>query len=124
MTARVRSTAAAALILFSACVVYRVELVHTLYFGTMKADGSSVSDAEWQRFMNDVIAPRVEGFTTWDAEGLYRTRGGAVQRERTHIVQLMHADERAIIDIIAAYKKQFAQESVLWLRSRAGVAFQ
>lgn len=124
MTARARSTVVAALLLLSACVVYRVESVHTLYFGTMKADGSSVSDAEWQRFMNDVIAPRVEGFTTWDADGLYRTRGGTVQRERTHVVQLMHVDERAIIDIIAAYKRQFAQESVLWLRGRAGVAFQ
>lgn len=85
----------------------------------MKADGSAVTDAQWQRFVADVIAPRVEGFTTWDADGLYRG-----QHERTHIVQIVHGDERAIIDIIAAYKKQFAQESVLWLRGRAGVAFQ
>ena len=40
MTARARNTLAAALLLVSACVVYRVETVDTLYFGTMKADGS------------------------------------------------------------------------------------
>ena len=124
MTARARSSVAAALLLVGACVVYRVEVVDTLYFGTMKADGSSISDADWRRFVNDVIAPRLEGFTTWDAEGLYHTSGGAVQRERTHIVQIVHGNERAIADIIAAYKKQFAQESVLRLRGHAGVAFQ
>ena len=127
MTARGRSTALAALLLLGACVhfdVYRVEVVDTLYFGTMKADGSSVTDAQWQRFVADVIAPRLEGFTTWDGEGLYRTRSGAVQHERTHIVQIVRADERAVAEIIAAYKKQFAQESVLRLRGRAGVAFQ
>ena len=124
MTARARNTLAAALLLVSACVVYRVETVDTLYFGTMKADGSVISDAQWQRFVTDVIAPRLEGFTTWDADGLYRTQAGTVQRERTHIVQIVHADEGAVVDIIAAYKKQFAQESVLRLRGRAGVAFQ
>jgi hypothetical protein len=131
LTARARNTLAAVLLLASsACVhfdVYRVDVVDTLYLGTAKADGSVVSDAEWKRFVNDVIAPRVEGFTTWDADGLYRTKEGIVERERTHIVQIVHADgkhERDVADIIAAYKKTFAQESVLRLRGRAGVAFQ
>ena len=127
MTARARSLAVAALLLAGACVhfdVYRVDVVDTLYFGTMKADGSAVTDTQWKQFVNDVIAPRLEGFTTWDAEGMYHTSTGAVQRERTHIVQIIRADERAVADIIAAYKKQFAQESVLRLRGRAGMAFQ
>lgn len=130
MTARARSSLVAALFLLSACVhfdVYRIDVVDTLYFGTMKADGSSVTEAQWQRFVTDVIAPKLEGFTTWDAEGLYRTNAGVVQRERTHIVQIVHADgkhERDIAEIIAAYKSAFAQESVLRLRGRAGVAFQ
>lgn len=107
--------------------VYRVDAVDTLYFGTAKADGSVVGDAEWQRFLTGVVAPRLEGFTTWDAEGLYRTSAGVVERERTHIVQIIHADGRHegdIAAIIAAYKKTFAQESVLRVRGRAGVAFQ
>ena len=130
MTARARSSVAAALLLVSACVhfdVYRVDVVDTLYFGTAKADGSVVSDAEWTRFVDDVIAPHLEGFTTWEALGLYRTNAGVVERERTHVVQIVHADgkhERDIAGIIAAYKKAFAQESVLRLRGRAGVAFQ
>lgn len=130
MTARARSSLLAAVLLVSACVhfdVYRVDVVENLYFGTMKTDGSAVSDAQWQRFVSEVIAPRLEGFTTWDAEGLYRTNAGVVQRERTHIVQIVHAEgkhERDVAEIIAAYKAQFAQESVLRIRGRAGVAFQ
>jgi hypothetical protein len=124
LTVRGRSSLAVALLFVSACTLYRVEVVDTLYFGTMKADGSSVTDAQWKQFVNDVVAPRIEGFTTWDAEGMYHTSSGAVQRERTHIVQIIRADERAVADIIAAYKNQFAQESVLRLRGRAGVAFQ
>jgi hypothetical protein len=124
LTARGRSSLAVALLFVSACTLYRVEVVDTLYFGTMKADGSVVTDAQWKQFVNDVIAPRLEGFTTWDAEGMYHTSSGAVQRERTHVVQIIRADERAVADIIAAYKNQFAQESVLRLRGRAGVAFQ
>ena len=124
MTARARSSLAVALLLVSACTVYRVEVVDTLYFGTMKADGSAVTEAQWKEFVTDVIVPRLEGFTTWDADGLYHTSTGAVQRERTHVVQIIRADERAVAEIIVAYKKQFAQESVLRLRGRAGVAFQ
>jgi Protein of unknown function (DUF3574) len=127
LTARARSSLAVALLFVSACVhfdVYRVEVVDTLYFGTMKADGSSITDAQWKQFVSDIVAPRLAGFTTWDAEGLYHTNSGAVQRERTHVVQVIRGDGRAIAEIIAAYKKQFAQESVLRLRGRAGVAFQ
>ena len=124
MTARARSSLAAALLFVSACTIYRVEPIDTLFFGTMKADGSAVSDAQWRQFVDEVIAPRLEGFTTWDADGLYHLRAGGVQRERTHVVQIIRADERAVNEIIAAYKSTFAQESVLRLRGRAGVAFQ
>lgn len=130
MIAHGRRSLIFAALLLASCVhfdVYRVEAVDTLYFGTMRADGSAVADAEWQRFLRETIVPRVEGLTTWDAEGLYRTSAGAVQRERTHVVQIVHSDgryEREIAEIIAAYKKAFAQESVLRVRGRAGVAFQ
>jgi hypothetical protein len=130
LIARARNPVAVAALLLCACVhfdVYRVEAVDTLYFGTMKADGTSVSDAEWQRFLDQVVAPRFEGLTVWTAEGLYRTQAGAVERERTHVVQIVHRDgehERDIAEVIAAYKKAFAQESVLRVRGRAGVAFQ
>jgi hypothetical protein len=118
-------------LLLSSCAfdVYRVEVCDMLYFGTAKADGSAVSDAEWQRFLADEITKRFpDGLTTWEANGQWRTKSGEVEHERTHIVQIIHADggraEGSIHAIIDAYKKGFAQESVLRVRTHAGVAFQ
>jgi hypothetical protein len=131
LIARGRSGLAfAALLALASCVhfdVYRVLDVDTLYFGTAKSDGTMISEAEWHRFLNDVVAPRLEGFTSWDADGLYHSSSGAVVRERSHVMQIIHQQghrEREIAEIIAAYKKTFAQESVLRVRGRAGVAFQ
>jgi hypothetical protein len=106
----------------------RVEVCDTLYFGTARADAAAVTDDEWQRFVDGEIAPRFpDGFTLSEARGQWRTSDGTIQRERTHALLLVHRDgsgEREIAAIIAAYKKAFAQESVLRTRARCGVAFQ
>jgi hypothetical protein len=90
----------------------------TLYFGTQKPDGSApVSDAEWQQFLADEITMRFpSGLTTWEASGQWRDEHKVIERERTHIVQVVHPAggevEGRIVAIIAAYKKRFAQEAV------------
>ena len=57
---------------------------------------------------------RFPGFTHWEAHGEWKG-----EREESHVVQIVHppgheADVAAIID---AYKKRFAQEAVLQVRS-------
>jgi hypothetical protein len=94
----------------------------TLYFGTQRQDGGIVSDAEWRQFLADVVTPRFpDGLTWWDGEGQWRDVKGALEHERTHILQLVHpSDARlngAVVEIIAEYKRRFAQESVLHVRS-------
>jgi hypothetical protein len=101
--------------------VYEKQELETLYFGTQKPDGSApVTDAEWQQFLNDEITPRFpSGLTTWDASGQWRDQHNVIERERTHIVQIVHGagDEGKIAAIIEAYKKRFAQEAVFRVRS-------
>lgn len=118
-------------LLASSCTftVVRIGTVETLYFGTAKAGGAvAVTDAEWQHFVDTEISPRFpNGFTTWDAAGQWRTKDGSIERERTHIVQIVGYDDARAGDIRAIvddYKKLFAQESVLCVRTRAGIAFQ
>ncbi len=118
-------------LLFSSCAVYvvHVQVCDTLYFGTAKADGSAVTDADWQRFLADEVSKHFpDGFTTWEANGQWRTKTGQLEHERTHIVQIIHADSFAIDGtvgaIIDSYKKAFAQESVLRVRAHVGVAFR
>jgi hypothetical protein len=119
-------TASALLVLLTlSCAgfaIYEKQELDTLYFGTQKPDGGVVSDAEWQQFLAGEITARFpSGLTTWDAFGQWRDAHNVIERERTHIVQIVHpangVDEGRLVAIIAAYKKRFAQEAVLRVRS-------
>ena len=95
-------------------VLYVREQCDTLYFGTARPDGTSVTDAEWQQFVREVIEPRVPGFTQWNTQGEWKGKS-----EATHIVQIVHSarEQPPIAQMIAEYKQRFAQESVLHVRS-------
>jgi len=121
-----RTAAACLLLLTLSCAnlaVYQQQEMDTLYFGTQKPDGSApVTDAEWQQFLAGEITSRFpSGLTTWDASGQWRDQNNVIERERTHIVQVVHPAsgeiEGRIVAIIAAYKKRFAQEAVFRVRS-------
>jgi hypothetical protein len=121
-----RTTAAILVLLTISCAglaVYEKQEMDTLYFGTQKPDGSApVTDAEWQQFLADEITTRFpSGLTTWEASGQWRDEHNVIERERTHIVQVVHPAngevEGRIVAIVAAYKKRFAQEAVFRVRS-------
>ena len=121
-----RTVAAFLVLLTLSCAslaIYEQQEMDTLYFGTQKPDGSApVTDAEWQRFLADEITTRFpSGLTTWEASGQWRDEHHVIERERTHIVQLVHprsADvEGRIAAIVALYRKRFAQEAVFRVRS-------
>ena len=112
-----RRIAPVALLLLVACsglVLYERQECDTLYFGTAKPDKSMVTDAEWKQFLADEVTPRFPGFTHWEAHGSWKD-----QPEETHILQIVHTagHEAAIAAIMDAYKKRFAQEAVLQVRS-------
>jgi hypothetical protein len=122
----VMRTASALLVLLTlSCAglaVYEQQEMDTLYFGTQKPEGGIVSDAEWQQFLAEEITTRFpSGLTTWEASGQWRDEHNVIERERTHIVQVVHPESREVekqIDaIIALYKKRFAQEAVFRVRS-------
>lgn len=108
-------------------------LVRTvLYFGLSKPRGavnaSPVSDLDWQLFLRDVITPRFpQGLSTWEGQGQWRGPSGQVDQERSKVLQLLHPDSRearrAILEITAAYRKTFEQESVLWEMEPVCAAF-
>jgi len=102
--------------------VYERQELDTLYFGTQKPEGGVVSDAEWQQFLADEITSRFpSGLTTWEASGQWRDAHNVIEREGTHIVQIVHPAngdaEGRIAAIIATYRKRFAQEAVFRVRS-------
>ena len=91
-----------------------------LFFGTAKPDGTAVSDAEWEAFLDTEITSRFpEGLTVLSGNGQWQGEDGEIVEERSKIVILLYPREAVdesnaeIEQIRAAYEAQFQQESVL-----------
>ena len=100
----------------------------TLYFGTGKPQGGVVTPQEWDGFLGDIVTPRFpQGLSVLPASGQWRGADGAIVRESSYLLQLVHPDDKtsdqAVNAIVASYKSQFQQEAVLRARSRACVSF-
>ena len=92
-----------------------------IYFGTATPDGV-VSDEQWTVFLRDVVTPRFpQGLTTWPASGQWRSQDGSLVREDSRVLNLIHADdavtEKAVQELVGAYKSRFRQEAVLRVKS-------
>jgi hypothetical protein len=90
-----------------------------VFLGLSKPDGSTVTDAEFQRFIDAEATPRLpNGFTVLAADGQYKDSSGATIQERARVLIVLYALEdsrssKSIDSIRAAYKAMFQQESVL-----------
>jgi hypothetical protein len=104
-------------------------VVDTLYFGTERPDGGArVSNDEWQQFLAEAVTARFpDGLTVVEANGQWRDKSGAIEREGSHVVQIAHPDaadrDAAIHAVVDAYKQRFHQEAVMRVRSQACVSF-
>lgn len=91
-----------------------------LFFGTARPDGSMVSDAEWDAFLDEEITPRFpDGLTVLSGAGQWQGDDEEIVEERSKIVILLYPREAIdesnarIEEIRAAYEERFQQESVL-----------
>jgi hypothetical protein len=111
------------------CASGEQALVHdSLYFGTGKPRGGTVTAAEWAEFLKSTVTPRFpQGLTVSPASGQWRGADGAIVQEASQVLQLVHPDdaasESAVQELVAAYKAQFRQEAVLRVKARACVSF-
>ena len=99
----------------------------SLYFGTGKPNGV-VTTEEWAEFLQTEVTARFpQGLTVHEASGQWRGADGAIVREATHVVQLVHPDdapsEERVAEVIASYKAKFQQEAVLRVRAGTCVSF-
>ncbi len=89
-----------------------------LYFGRNTPGGTELSDSIWQGFVDQVVTPRFPaGLTIWDAAGQWRGASGRIERERSKVLTVLHEgdslSEGFVAEVIAEYKRRFAQEAVL-----------
>ena len=91
--------------------------VTELYFGRNIPGGGEVADADWRRFLDDVVTPRFpEGFTVLDGVGQYRMADGIIIRERSKVLVVIAKGGDAglrLAEVVAEYKRRFRQESVM-----------
>lgn len=102
----------------SAAKYYRTEL----YFGMNKGGDAMVSDEDWDRFLETEVTPRFpQGFTVFEGFGQYRNSSNKIVREPSRVLLIFYERKerqsvnQKVEEIRDAYKKQFAQESVLRL---------
>lgn len=98
-----------------------------LFFGTNKP-GGTVSDALFQKFVDEEVAPRFpDGLTLLSGDGQFKNAAGAIEKERSKLLILLYVfnDERskAVDQIRERYKEQHQQQSVLRVDERSCVSF-
>jgi hypothetical protein len=93
-------------------------------FGTKLSGGRWVEEAQWDQFVDEVIAPRFpSGFSLYAAEGRWRHSTGSFHRDRTRIL-LVWAPRSEELRVKAAqiatqFKERFGAESVFCSMSRS-----
>ncbi len=100
----------------------------TLWFGMNKPQGGTVSSLEWQQFLDNDVTPRFkEGLAMYDARQQGLGNNGAIVRENSKALILIHAPDRASSDAInvlrETYQQRFAQKSVMRVDALVCVAF-
>jgi hypothetical protein len=99
-----------------------------LVFGRNDGDRLAVTDADWRRFIDEVVTPRFpDGLSVMDVQGQWRAPGGLLVREPSKIVYLVldggPDDPAKIANIRDSYKQRFNQKSVLLVSQKACVSF-
>ena len=91
-----------------------------LFFGCAKPDGTAISVAEWEAFLDAEITPRFpEGLTVLEAAGQWQEADGDIIEEFSKVVlllypQAMREESHAEIEAIrAAYERRFGQDAVM-----------
>ncbi len=111
------------------CIVGNPMQESELFFGLSRPDGSTISESEWQAFVDQEVTPRfTAGLTVSQAQGQWLGNNGAVVKEGSRVLTLIYPMReeqslRGVDEIRALYQSQFDQESVMRVDSHRCVSF-
>ena len=102
----------------------RTELV----FGMSRHQAPDISEAEFERFIDEQIAPRFpEGLTIVSGDGRFKDAKGNIVQEASKLLVVLYQfgqeRSRQIDEIRSAYRTQFQQQSVLRIDEMQCVSF-
>ena len=89
-----------------------------LFFGLSRSGGPNITEQEFAGFVDARVTPRFpDGLTLLDGDGQFRGSDGAIIKEGSKLLILLHGGTTAESNNIEAirddYKAQFQQQSVL-----------
>lgn len=91
-----------------------------LFFGLSRPDGATISDSEWESFLDAEVTPRFpDGLTVLSGAGQWQDENDTIVEESSKLLILLYPREaipeshKEIEEIRAAYEERFQQESVL-----------
>jgi len=102
---------------------------YELYFGRNKLSGGTVTEAEWDDFVEEVVSPRFRnGFTFMDVNGQWlddRTGNIISEKSKLMIIFIKPSSEvESNIEYIRdIYKENYDQSSVMKVDSKVNVSF-
>ncbi len=99
-----------------------------LFFGLSKSDGSTISEAEFQGFVDGTVTPLFpDGLTLLSGTGQFRGSSGEVIKEGSKLLVLLYTFSREssvkVEQVREAYKSAFQQQSVLRVDEPSCVSF-
>jgi hypothetical protein len=99
-----------------------------LLFGMGRKDGTEIDEREWRAFLDKEVTQRFpDGLTVLTGYGQWRNSSGVIAKETSRMLIIWHrsaADTDGKVEAIrAAYKAQFAQESVMRVDGVSCVSF-
>jgi hypothetical protein len=99
-----------------------------LFFGLSKPDGSTITEEEFQYFLDTEVTPRFpDGLTLLTGTGQFKDSSGAIIEEGSKLLILLYPfsneSSQSIQQIREAYKSSFQQQSVLRTDEQSCVSF-
>ena len=99
-----------------------------LFFGRNIAGAPGVSEADFRKFVDEVLTPRFpDGLTVLDGGGQWRGEENRMIREASKVVMIVLPKGRDVTSRLeaarSAYKSRFHQDSVLLVTQAACVSF-
>jgi Protein of unknown function (DUF3574) len=99
-----------------------------LFFGLSKPDGASVTEEDFQGFVDNRVTPRFpDGLTLLSGGGQFKTEQGNIIKEGSKVLILLYPfskqNSAAVEAIRQDYKTQFQQQSVLRFDEQSCVSF-
>ena len=110
---------------FTPCCPYGTMVSDRLFFGRDIQGTDSVTEAAWNQFVLDVVAPSFpnQGWTVFRAEGFWQDSASGLFREHTFVLERVHVlDARAdslMNNIARVYVGRFRQSAVLRVKTAA-----